>query len=65
MSTLMSVPGWILNRFQTTFHPDYPYDVHHRWDRVILESSEGVRFHMDRQALILASTVFADASGLA
>jgi hypothetical protein len=53
------------DRFQTTFHPDYPYDGRHQFDLVILESSEGVRFHFDRQTLINDLSVFAEASVLA
>jgi hypothetical protein len=65
MSTRVLIPGSILNKFRATFHHDYPYDFRYRWDNVILESSEGVRFHFDRQALIGDSTIFADASVLA
>jgi len=65
MSTRISIPGLILNNFRATFHYDFPYKSKLQQDRVVLESSDGVRFHFPLQDLIGASTVFADASQLA
>jgi hypothetical protein len=65
MSTRISIPGLILNKFRASFHYDFPYESTLRQDRVVLESSDGVRFHFPLQYLIDTSTVFADASQLA
>jgi hypothetical protein len=65
MSTQTTTSSDVLAEFRTTFHRDFPYDVRFQSDNVILESSEGVRFHFKRQALIDDSTIFADASVLA
>ena len=65
MSTQTTTSTDVIAEFRTTFHRDFPYDVRYQSDNVILESSEGVRFHFKRQALIDDSTIFADASVLA
>ena len=60
----MSTRILILTQFRATFHQDFPYESALRQNRVVLESSDCVRFHFLLQNLIDASTVFADASML-
>ena len=51
--------------YRATFHHDFPYEATLRQDRVVLESTDGVRFHFPLEDLIDTSMVFADASLLA
>ena len=62
MSTRIFVPGLILGMYRATFHHDFTYESTLRQDRVVLESTDGVRFRFPLEDLIDTSMVFADAS---
>jgi hypothetical protein len=62
MSTQAVMPPLIREFFRQTFDPHFPYDNYYHQNKVVLESSEGIRFHFPLQTLIDYSNVFADAS---